>query len=95
MTDISVKHFALKSSWVPRLLGQNSITEVLKMYLSSIGLRMNSMLKMNFHKIESFHVINKLPIFYQQIFLSYNMCKTIKPINQMNNFENILSVNMG
>ena len=45
------------------------------------------MLKMNFHKIESFNAINKIPIFYQQIFLSYNMCKTIKPINQMNNFE--------
>ena len=45
------------------------------------------MLKMNFRKIESFNAINKIPMFYQQIFLSYNMCETIKPINQMNNFE--------
>ena len=87
LTDMNVKHYALKSSWIRKLLEQNSITEVLNMYLSSIGITINLMLKMNFRKIESFNAINKIQMFYQQIFLSYNMCKTIKPINQMNNFE--------
>ena len=78
LTDMNVKHCALKSSWFPKFLDQHSITEVLNMYLSSVGLIINLILKMNFRKIESFNAINKIPIFYQQIFLSYNMCKTLQ-----------------
>ena len=48
LIDMNVKHCALKSSWIPNLLEQNSITEVLNMYLSSVGLIINLMLKMNF-----------------------------------------------
>ena len=31
LTDMNVKHCALKSSWIPKLFEQNSITEVLNM----------------------------------------------------------------
>ena len=87
LVDINTKHCALKTSWIPKIISQNNVKEVLNIYLSSIGINVNVILKMSFRKIESLDVIKKLPSFYQQLFLSFNMCKFIKPINKMSNFE--------
>ena len=88
ITDIESKHSALKASWVTRYLNKpDKTTEVLQIYLKAIGIELNTLLKMNFQKIESFDVMSRIPKFYQQVFISYNSCKLIKPVNKMKDIE--------
>ena len=88
MIDIVTKHHALKTSWIPKLLNEeSSIAEILNMYLAKMSITTNLLLKMNFCKIDKFGVFLKAPPFYQQIIISYNLCKTIRPINKLNTVE--------
>ena len=88
ITDIESKHSALKASWVTRYINKpEKTTEVLQIYLKAIGIELNTLLKMNFRKIESFDVMSRIPKFYQQVFISYNSCKLIKPVNKMKEIE--------
>ena len=57
------------------------------MYLAKMSITTNLLLKMNFRKIDEFGVFLKVPPFYQQIIISYNLCKTIRPINKLNTVE--------
>ena len=88
MIDIVTKHHALKTSWIPKLLNEeSSIAEILNIYLAKMSITTNLLLKMNFHKIDEFGVFLKVPPFYQQIIISDNLCKTIRPINKLNTVE--------
>ena len=88
ITDIESKHFALMASWVTRyLLNQIEQTDVLQIYLNTIGIALNTLLEMNFRNIESFDVMSSIPKFYQQVFISYNSCKLIKPVNKMRDIK--------
>ena len=54
MIDIESKHQALKSSWIPKLLNENSaIANVLNMYKEPTGIDKNLLLKMNFRKVNT------------------------------------------
>ena len=48
---------------------------------------MSLILRTTFCKSDYFDVITKIPMFYQQIFISLNECMTIKPINNLFDFE--------
>ena len=48
---------------------------------------MSLILRTTFRKSDSFDIIKKIPMFYQQTFISLNECKTIKPLNNLSNFE--------
>ena len=88
MIDIQSKLYALKATWIPKFLNnRNRIAKIVNMYLTSINLNMSLILRTTFRKTDSFDIIKKLPMFYQQIFISLNECKTIKPINNLSNFE--------
>ena len=88
MTDIQSKLYALKATWIPKFLNnRNRIANIVNMYLTSINLNMSLILRTTFRKSDSFDIIKKIPMFYQQIFISLNECKTIKPINNLSNFE--------
>ena len=88
MVDMEAKMDALKVSWIPKLLSNDSkISNIVSMYLASIHFNIQVVLKTSFRTSDSFCAIKKLPKFYQQIFISLNRCKTIKPINKLSNFE--------
>ena len=42
LTDISEKHYALKTSWIKMFVERNNTTDILNLYLASIGLELNS-----------------------------------------------------
>ena len=78
MIDIQSKLYALKATWTPKFLKiRNRIANIANMYLISINLNMSLILRTTFHKCDSFDIIKKIPMFYQQIFISLNACKTI------------------
>ena len=88
MTDIVSKLYALKVSWIPKLLDKrNRLANIIHNYLISTGLNFSLILRTSFRNSETFEIIKKIPMFYQQIFTSFNLCKTIKPINDLSNFD--------
>ena len=88
MIDIQSKLYALKATWIPKFLNnRNRIANIVNMYLTSINLNMSLILRTTFRKSDSFDIIKKIPMFCQQIFISLNEWKTIKPINNLSNFE--------
>ena len=88
MIDIITKHHALKTSWIPKLLNEeSSLAEILNLYLAKMSITINLLLKMNFRKVEDFWIFSTVPPFYQQVIISYNLCTTIRPINKLNTVE--------
>ena len=83
ITDLESKIYAIKTSWIPKLLANNSISKILQSYLSELGLDLKTLLKMNFKSAKSFEIIKYLPQFYQDIFIYYNNCKIIKPVDEI------------
>ena len=50
---------------------------------------------MNSQKIESFDVMSRKPKFYQQVSISYNSCKLIKPVNKMKDIKMLFQPILG
>ena len=64
---------SLKATWIPKFLNnRNRIANIVNMYLTSINLNMSLILRTTFRKSDSFDIIKKIPMFYQQIFISLN-----------------------
>ena len=53
------------------------------MKLGQIGKPEYYIWQLSFRRKDSFPVINKLPIFYQDVILSYNQVKSVKPFNKL------------
>ena len=87
ITDLESKIYAIKTSWIPKLLANNSISKILQSYLSELGLDLKTLLKMNFKSAKSFEIIKYLPQFYQDIFIYYNNCKIIKPVDEIKSHD--------
>ena len=85
--DLELKVMSLKASWVPKMLKESKQLFVINTYLSSLGLNLNLLLKMNFRSRECFPIIKKLPEFYQEIIIAFNKIKSIKPITKLNDTE--------
>ena len=88
LTDIEAKHQAIKASWLPKLLNTNNkLGCILKGYLQRLGLTLDQVIQMNFRKTENFEAITFIPNFYQQILVSLNTCKKIKPSEKLTSTE--------
>ena len=83
ITDLKSKIYAIKTSLIPKLLANNSISKLLQTYLSELGLDIKTLLKMNFKSVKGFEIIKHLPQFYQDIFIYYNNSKFIKPVDEI------------
>ena len=57
------------------------------MILHPLGIDINQLLKMNFRTKTGLAILSRIPKFYQDIFIYFNMCKTIKPALKLNNIE--------
>ena len=87
IVDLESKINAIKTSFIPKFFENNSLSQILKHYLSELGFDLQNLLKMNFKSAKSFEIIQKLPYFYQEIFISYNSCKILKPADQLKSYE--------
>ena len=86
--DIKSKIKALKVSWIPKILNkENKLFDVLQMILRPLGIDINQLLKMNFRTKNGLDILSRIPKFHQDIFIYFNMCKTIKPAIKLNNIE--------
>ena len=82
VTDIESWFLSLKTAWIPRLYNSgHKWTCIFKYYLSKNGLNTHWLLATNFTKICNFTVMKKLPVFYREMIIAYNKCKTKKLIS--------------
>ena len=88
MVDIDSFLCALKASWITKLVNiKGNWKEVLYHHLHRLHMPINYITKMNFQNIENYPVLEKLPKFYQDVFIAFNQVKHVKPIHLMNKNE--------
>ena len=85
ITDIDLKFKALKATWLVRLIKNNCVNrEVIDEILKPYDVDFEYVIKMNTTDIKEFEKLKKLPIFYKEVFISFNLCKRLISIDKMN-----------
>lgn len=76
VVDIESKFKALKAVWC-RILMDNTciINRIVDSYLRVLNVDINYVLNVSETNISNFKIISKLPIFYKEVFCSFNDCK--------------------
>ena len=88
VVDMFCKERAIKAAWIPKLLdSKNKCSIVINNYLTKQGLNYQLLLKMNFRKEDQLSAFTYIPEFYKSVFLSYNQCKYIKPVDKLSSIE--------
>jgi len=95
MVDTMSKNMSTKASWVKRLLEGGSWCDVFKWYLNLNNVDLDYLIKMNVKKQNECDMYKQLPQFYREVLLSFNACKTVKPIQRMNTHDFLSSPIMG
>ena len=83
---------SLKISWLPRLMADHKVSDMFDLYLRQSGLKINTLLRMNFEDKDSCDFMKTLPNFYQDIILMFNTCKNIRPIHKFANTKIVCQV---
>ena len=85
IVDLETKLKSLKASWIPKILKNMGN---LHCFLNSIcvehNIDINYILKTNVRKQSDFNIVKTLPVFYKEVFCSFNEAKTVLPYNQLN-----------
>ncbi len=76
MVDVESKVKAIKAGWLKHLVVESKWSGVIKTMLHDIGLNIDMILKCNFTSEKAFPCIAYLPVFYQQVFINFNKCKS-------------------
>ena len=71
------------------------LNDIVHLYLSKIGLDLNTMLRTNFKNIKTAPLVKNLPNFYQDMLLGFNKCKTLNPISDLKPHEILSQVIWG
>ena len=88
MLDIDSHITALKAAWVPRFIKEPLYFDIIsECIIRETGLSLPQFLRTNFRTSSSCPVVKKLSQFYQDIFTSYNKCKSIKQFDRMSSSE--------
>ena len=88
MTHIDSFLAALKAAWVTRLINtEGNWKNPLNYYLQKLNIPLNFLLRMNFQDIKRFPEIQKLPEFYQHVFVAFNNVKYMKTLKKMSCYE--------
>ena len=88
MIDIDSYFSSLKAAWISRLINsRGKWSDMIHFYLKKISLPLEYLIKTSFRKIQNFPIIKTLPEFYQDIIITFNKIKTIKPFNSLNKHE--------
>ena len=89
LVDVRSKIMALKATWISKWISNDKLAwkNIANHRLHKIGLNIDLVLKFTIKGIENLSCLKLLPIFYQDILLSYISCKSNKPIERMNSFD--------
>ncbi len=79
MIDIQSMFDAVKAAWVPRLVKaeENDLWNMIAKYYLRYDMYDNYILKCNFVCKDSFNWLYDIPLFYQEVLLSFNNAKSI------------------
>ena len=94
-TDIESKIWALKAAWIPKIRKCDMLNDIVQLHLSKIGLDMCTMLRTNFKNVKTALIIKSLPTFYQDMFIGFNKCKTLRPLSELKPHEILSQVIWG
>ena len=84
MVDLDCFFTALKAAWVPRILDHTGKWKgILDNYLNKINLDIGYVLNMNFKSIKDFPILKNIPVFYQEVLISFNSVKNIIPLEKL------------
>jgi hypothetical protein len=79
MVDIDSHIHALRAAWVTRFINNPSYFNVISDILTeNTGLSLLQFLKSNLRSNKFCDILTKMPVFYQEVFFAYNLCKSIK-----------------
>lgn len=81
---------SLKAAWISRLLNLDKpcpCVNIANYWYCKIGFDLQTIVRCNFKTQECFPIIQKIPVFYRDIVIAYNKCKTVRPVNQCNPYE--------
>ena len=85
MPDFLLQSYALKTSWLHRLLhdqNENALWKILpNIYLNSFGPKM-LVLKMSFKNERELKELNKIPLFYRQCIMAWKQCIETCQVNE-------------
>ena len=88
MVDISSQISSIRAAWVPRFLKQPAYFNVISSSLKKeTGLTLTQLLQTNFKSIKTCSIIGNLTEFYQDVFIAFNECKSIKSFDKMNSYD--------
>ena len=89
MVDIDCFLASLKAAWVVRLIDSSDAKwkDYIKMALSKIHIDLGYAVKMSFRTVDSFPAMRAISPFYQDVFLSFNNAKSVKPFDKLSDFE--------
>ena len=95
VVDIHSKIMALKASWVCRWLKKPLWTMIANTFLGNVGCTYEMLLCMNINNRMEFPQIEQLPEFYQDVWMSFHLCKPKKEINNLTTFDFLSSIIWG
>lgn len=90
MVDIESKIQAAKAAWVKHIVSENKWNGILQHEIEKLGFTVDLLLKCNFTSIKEFPCINKIPRFYQEVFICLNKCKSNGTKNESDMFKEII-----
>ena len=93
--DIESKIWAIKAAWIPKIMHIEILNNILHLHLSKIGLDLKILLCMNFKNVKTLPIMKCIPKFYQDVFVGFNKCKTLKPLESMKSHEILTQVIWG
>ena len=89
MIDIDAFLLSLRASWVTRFLSVNGKwKDIFEEYVHQLGfIDPSYLLKMSFKDNHMFKIIDKLPLFYQEVLTAHNQCKVNIKLVMMSNYD--------
>ena len=96
--DITSIFLSLKAAWVSRLLDTEKpcpCSNIANYWYNKIGFDVKTIVKCNFKTLKTFDVLQNISVFYQDIILAYNKCKTVRPMTECNTHEIVTDVIWG
>ena len=84
ITDIESKFKAIKASWVMKLLtSKTKLKSFIESLFLKFGVDISYVTQTYETKLCDYDIVKKLPMFYQQVFISFNECKKYPNITTM------------
>ena len=93
MIDIDSHIYAIKAAWVSRLIKTPSFFDILSDCIKKeIGLNLQQLLKTNFKSTNTCSVFKNVNLFYNEVFISFNKCKSVKSFDKMNSYDYLTQI---